>query len=865
VQLFISYTGADAGWAEWIAWHLEAAGHQAILQAWDFRPGDNFVVMMRRALDTADRTIAVVSAAYLESVYGSDEWTAAFIHDQPETTRLLVVRVEDVPLPRLLRPWIYIDMAGMDADAAARALLGGLEAGRRKPDQPPAFPPTVLRERGPHFPGSGPVISNLPPRNPVFTGRDDLLTRLHHQLTAGGGRRSVAVVGQALYGLGGVGKTQLALEYAHRFAADYDLIWWIAAENPLNIPAALTRLAPRLNIPPTDDQEALAAAVLDALRARERWLLVFDNAEQADDLVPYQPAGGGGHILITSRNPAWRALAQAVQVDVLERDEAVRLLLRRTHDHDEASAAELAHALGDLPLALEQAAAYLEQNGMPVRSYLAAYQRRHQQLLAKGRALAYQGQVDTTWQLSIDELTRSDPAGVELLRLCAFLAPEAIPLDIFTPKVGLLPEALAAAAAADGEDGVEEAAGACYRYSLVARDDTGIRVHRLVQAIVLARLSTPDRQAYNVAVAKLLAATFPEEPDDPKRWTCCAQLLPHVLAVADHAQAIGVAEATSAVLLRRAATYLWRRGEYEPARELLERTLTLAEAAYGTGHLEVAYVLNELGVVLRDLGDLPGARAAHQRELEITEAVLGPEDPDVAVALGNLGGVLHALGDLPGARAAHQRELDITQATLGPDHPDVAVALGNLGGVLQALGDLPGARAAHQRELEITEAALGPEHPNVAVALDNLGLAYRGLGDLPAARAAHERALAISQAALGPDHPEVGITLDNLGLVHRALGDLPAARAALQRALTLREAALGPNHPEVGRILGNLGLVLRGLGDVAGSHAAHRRVLTIPSDRPGPRPSRGRRHPRGARPTAPGPGLSGHPSGGSSI
>jgi hypothetical protein len=114
----------------------------------------------------------------------------------------------------------------------------------------------------------------------------------------------------------------------------------------------LIRLAPRLNLPPTDDQEALAAAVLDALRARERWLLVFDNAEQADDLVPYQPAGGGGHLLITSRNPGWGALGQAVQVDVLERDEAVRLLLRRTHDHDEASAAELADALGDLPLAL---------------------------------------------------------------------------------------------------------------------------------------------------------------------------------------------------------------------------------------------------------------------------------------------------------------------------------------------------------------------------------------------------------------------------------------------------------------------------------------------------------------------------------
>lgn len=374
------------------------------------------------------------------------------------------------------------------------------------------------------------MISNLPPRNPVFTGRDDLLTRLHQQLTASSGEGSVAVVGQALHGLGGVGKTQLALEYAHRYAAGYDLIWWIAAENPLSIAAGLIRLAPRLNIPPTDDQEALAAAVLDALRARERWLLVFDNAEQADDLVAYQPAGGGGHLLITSRNPGWGTVGQAVQVDVLERDEAVWLLLRRIHDHDEASAAELADALGDLPLALEQAAAYLEQNGMRVRSYLAAYQRRHQQLLAKGRALAYQGQVDTTWQLSIDALTRSDPAGVELLRLCAFLAPEAIPLDIFAPEVGLLPGTLATVVAEDGEDGVEEAAGACYRYSLVARDDIGIRVHRLVQAIVLAQLSTQDRQAYNIAAARLLAATFPRSPTIPNDGhaapSCCPTCWP---------------------------------------------------------------------------------------------------------------------------------------------------------------------------------------------------------------------------------------------------------------------------------------------------------------------------------------------------
>ena len=240
LQFFVSYTAADRTWAEWIAWQLEAAGHRVIVQAWDFRPGENFIVSMRRALDSSDRTLAVVSAAYLESVYGSDEWTAAFLHDRPGETNVLVVRVEEVPLPRLLRPWIYIDLAGVDQEVAAQRLLDGVRAGRRKPKQPPAFPPFLGEGiTTSAFPGRRTAISNLPPRSPTFTGRDGLLTELRGQLVHAA---PVAVVAHALYGLGGVGKTQLALEYGHRYAADYELIWWIPAENPVTLAETLAQL-----------------------------------------------------------------------------------------------------------------------------------------------------------------------------------------------------------------------------------------------------------------------------------------------------------------------------------------------------------------------------------------------------------------------------------------------------------------------------------------------------------------------------------------------------------------------------------------------------------------------------------------------
>jgi tetratricopeptide (TPR) repeat protein len=830
VQLFISYTGADQAWAEWLAWQLEAAGHQAIVQAWDFRPGENFVVNMRRALDSADRTLAVVSAGYLESVYGSDEWTAAFLHDHADMTSLLVVRVEEVPLPRLLRPWIYIDLAGVDAEAAAQRLLQGLQRGRRKPDQPPPFPMGVSREGGPRFPGRGPVIWNLPPRNPAFTGREDLLAQLRAQLARSTGSDGpVAVVAQALYGLGGVGKTQLALEYAHRFAADYDLAWWIPSENSLTIPAALARLAPKLGIATSADQEELVAAVLDALRTRDRWLLVFDNAQQPADLARWQPAGGSGHVLVTSRNPAWGALGQAVHVDVLPREQAVELLLRRTPDQDRASATALAEALGDLPLALEQAAAYLEQTGMPLAAYLAAYRRRHQRLLAKGTPVAYRGQVDTTWQLSIDQVAQTAPSGVELLRLCVFLASETIPLDLVTAEPGLLPGSLAAAVATDDHAGVEEAAGACYRYSLVDRDLAGIRVHRLVQQVVRAQLAQPEQQATITTVVGLLAASFPSDDElaDPKRWPRCAQLLPHLLAAVEHAHEAGIAGATAVVLLRRAGAYLEGRGAYEPARRLLERALALAEAGLGSHHREVGAILANLGRVLLDQGDLASARAVLERALEVFEATLGAETSDVGATLSNLGRVLYTQGDLAAARTALERALGITQAALGPDHPKVGATLRNLGLMLLEQGDLTGARAAHEGALEIFEAAVGADHPEVGTTLTNLGRVLHEQGDLPGARASLERALEIFKVALGPDSSDVGATLSNLGRVLHDQGDLAGARAALERAVAITQAALSPDHLWVGFALANLGIVLCEQGDLAEGRAQLERAHVI--------------------------------------
>jgi hypothetical protein len=432
---FISYTGADTAWAEWVAWQLEVAGHQAIVQAWDFRPGENFVVNMRRALDTAEHTLAIVSAAYLESVYGSDEWSAAFTHDRPDQSSLVAIKVEDVTLPRLLRPWVYIDLVALDDEAAARRLLDGITAGRRKPDQQPRYPggarraePVADKAAAPSFPGRLPAISNLPARNRNFTGREALLTSLRTRLT----ERSAAAVTQteAVFGLGGVGKTSLAVEFAHRYASDYELIWWIAAEQPSSIVAGLVGLARRLGVAEQADQDQTITDLWEVLRGRDRWLLIFDNVEHPGALEPYRPPGGGGQVLLTSRHRAWGRVAAPLRLDVLDRPESVAFLTQGTGEQDLDAADAVAEELGDLPLALEEAAAFLEETGVSLARYLQLIRGRMSevfQLETLAGSPETVRRVATVWSVSLERVHAEAPAAEALLTVCAFLAPEDIP------------------------------------------------------------------------------------------------------------------------------------------------------------------------------------------------------------------------------------------------------------------------------------------------------------------------------------------------------------------------------------------------------------------------------------------------------
>lgn len=350
-DFFISYNKADKPWAEWIAWQLEEAKFTTVIQAWDFRPASNFVFDMQKALMETERTIAVLSPDYLTSCFTAPEWSAVFANDPTGEKGLLVpVRVRDCTATGLLKAIVNIDLVGENEAAAKAALLAGLERGRVKPVNAPAFPggslfksvpPQRTVPTKPDFPGPSvsvmPKIWNVPhPRNPNFTGRVALLDQLHAALA----QNKPTALTQAIHGLGGMGKTQLALEYAYRHSGDYAIVWWLRAEQVATLAADYAALAKELDLPEKDqqDQNVIVAAVKKALAQRNDWLLIFDNAETPEALRPYLPTANTGRIIITSRNPDWHGVGAAFTVETLPQPEAVELLHKITGLEDAKAA-----------------------------------------------------------------------------------------------------------------------------------------------------------------------------------------------------------------------------------------------------------------------------------------------------------------------------------------------------------------------------------------------------------------------------------------------------------------------------------------------------------------------------------------------
>ena len=485
VDFFVSHAGADRAWAEWVAWQLTDASYTVELDVWDWAAGRNFVTAISDALERCDRVVALFSTAYFDrDRYTTEEWTATVLRIPGMAEgKLVPIRVEHVPvtqMPAMLRPLVFRDIFGIAEEKARRTLLEAM-AGARRPDRPPLFP-TRDTQRGvdklgqsvPRLPGGLPSVWNVPARNLGFTGRDGLLVTIREHLLA-----SDRAVVQALQGMGGVGKTQLATEYAHRFAGTYDLVWWVAAEQGGLIGDQFAALASELGCVEAGTAiGTVRSAVLRELRKPGRWLLIFDNAESPEDVRPWLP-GGNGHVLITSRERQWVELAAPVEIDVLSRAESVAILQDRVTGLTSAAAAGLAAELGDLALAITQAAGFMAKTGMLAAEYLNLLQTQTGQLLSHGVPGSYPRSLAAATQLAVDRLADDDPPAAELASLCAFFAPEPIASNLFTSAASTLSADLAGRAA--NPLTWRQTLAHLTKQSLVRVDYRGLQMHRLTR------------------------------------------------------------------------------------------------------------------------------------------------------------------------------------------------------------------------------------------------------------------------------------------------------------------------------------------------------------------------------------------------
>jgi transcriptional regulator with XRE-family HTH domain len=541
----------------------------------------------------------------------------------------------------------------------ASELLAALEGSRQ---QPAAVPPRLW---------------NIPARNLTFTGRDDLLAAVRGRLLAG-----PATVVQALHGMGGAGKTQLAAEYAHRFAGTYDLAWWIDAEQGGLIGDQVADLGQALGcVPAGAPSEAVRAAVLAALRHHGRWLLIFDNAGAPADVAPWLP-GDGGHVLITSREHGWDEIAAPVEVEVFTPAESIEMFRRRIPGLAMADAGRLTAELGHLPLAIAQAAGFIAGTGTPVTQYLSMLRSQAGQLLGRAAPGSYPRSLAAATEVIAARLSGQDPAAAELASLCAFLAPEPIPEDLFTNATGLLPGELAARAA--DPLAWRQTLAHMTGQSLARLDDRGLQMHRLTQAILRDRLTPACASATRERTEAILAASDPGDPPDPATWARWTQLTPHVLA----ADLAATDNPALRELVRRVCWYLIERGDARTPREVMSELHQRWRGRLGQDHEHTLMAAHYLAWALLELGRYAEARVLNQDTWERRRRVLGEDHPDTLNSARNLAADLREIRET--RRQTILKGTGSGQGTQQFVEGDGEVADPDAGGVVDRVGDRRG-------------------------------------------------------------------------------------------------------------------------------------------------------------------------------
>lgn len=793
----ISYAGFNRPWATWIAHQLEQLGHETTLLRWDPPLRMRLADALRNLLQAPGRVLLILDDWYFSLGPRSDaEWTEALHEVVPaHVDRFSAVSVATRALPATAAPLRPVDLRDLDSREARRRIL------RRLDFEASAEPVAPSGAAAPRFPNDPPSVWNVPRRNVRFTGRDAILEELHARFERGG--RSGARV--ALRGISGVGKSQIANEYSHRFGNDYDIVWWVGARFRAPAREQFAQLAPRLELPVGQELGERIRAVHEALRTGtpyKRWLLILDSAddmEQIEDLLPE----GNGHVLITTLTQDWAASGNVTEIEVLpfRRPESVAYVRRRADRLTDAEADQLADAVQDLPLLLAQTAAWLDANAMPARDYISMIRRGEASQIGIRISSDYPMGFQTSWSITLNTLQENNPEAVELLHLFALFSPDAIPVRL-----------MQAAHPSDLPDHLAALAGDPIRWHTALRrlsESTAVRLdyvespdaepavdhvsmHRLYHSFLVSTLTEDRREALSAIACTLLAGADPRRPADTREWTRYAELIPHL----ETAGALDSSDPVVRQLVLNCIEYMRVRGENRAALRLCEQAVTRWRGRLGPDDRDMLILIHDHANMLRRSGRYLEAEAVGRAVLDQLAETRNTDDPDLLRAKNGLGGTLVSLGRYDEAHGMFEECVRAYTGTLGADAPRALQDRGNLAVVTSLLGRYEESLRLHRDILLIRERVLSPRHHLTLRSGMFYAWMLRLLGRYTEATSRQELNVRAHRQAMDRYTPQTLFAEHNLALCMRRNGDLLGAESLMRGVVERFVQRQGPKHPD---------------------------------------------------------------------
>ena len=842
-KIFVSYTAADKSWAEWIASVLAEREHEVLIQEWTFKHGPRVLHQVNEALETTEVTIAVLSPAYFQSKWCRLEWQTAMDRELAiDSYRVLFMCVRDCELPPVIAASARTELIGLSETEAIAEIEKALseESLNEKPLR--TFP--GVTENQSRFPGTLPPVWQLfHDRDPNFIGRDQPVLLTNNLLAKNSSRRVV------VSGYGGIGKTQFAVEYAYRYSNKYRCVWWIRAEHREMIIEDLTNLGKALGLasPNLSDRKLIVSQTLKWLRENESWLLIYDNAAHSVYLEGFLPQGAAGNTIITSRDPNWGMIASTVELDAFDRLASVEFLVTKANkfntpdEADEKCADALAELLGDLPLALAQAAQYIEQTQIGLCNYLNLYKMKRLELWEEERAPSgREHNLATTFDLALEGveahlLGENTKICQNILCACSVLAPDNIPRELIFSIIQIRTK--------EGNDIlINRMLGLLRAYGLVKLTPNSVSLHRLMQVAIkdrAARNKNYEDVRGGLSIHRVIddtlraiSSAYPEDSSNPENWPQCSEILPHAFSILDHAAKNSNKSKYRSSLLNALGSYLWSRFALDQAKKIHEQAIKIDHMRLGEDDLLVADGLNRLGLVLWDFVDITGAEAVHERALEIRSSILGAKHEDVAVSLNNIAVVYWDSARTLEAKNALQQAADIMKKRIPATHSSHAIRLSNYACVVHDLGYVTEAAYAFNAAMSILTA--DPESSDKARAkttsLSNLAHAravldpmldsfkkkrlflflgkWRPKDDyLQTLDSIFDDYLKQSERVLPCHRSKFATILDNFGVLLTRARLYDKANHVFKSALKIRRKELGSIHPDVGWSLTNIGIL----------------------------------------------------------